>query len=621
MLRSILVSAIIIGALIAAPKSTAPIDIENIGVVKVEKLGTDAVPQKMNLQGYLTYTNGNPVDSTLQMTFRIYRGGSEVWQEVNQTVRCSLGLFSFTLGNANPNLGSVFAPGDPCQLKLWIGNDSFPRIEITSVGFAFRSVKSDTASYAALISRPITPPITRADVAANFKAPYSDTADYVRVVPPIDSARVSGNAWKWANHTWGDLYPDADKLDGQHGSYYAPTTHNHNHNDLQNIQGGTPTERFHLTSSQHTDLTDGGDCGIHNHDTRYYTKSETDGRFVNDNAGEVGNEDLENGAVTTSKISENNVTLSKIERGPSGAAIIGQGSGANAIWGNPTPGSGSPYYIQNQNSSAQSASFYISGSGKIEYNSSNPALTITNSGTGNGLYVTNASQGVVIGSTSYSGIYINNAGEHGIEVNNASQIGVRARGTTGGSFTGTTGAGVSGGANVVGIAGSAYNVSGNRNAGYFQCANGPEVSVAAQIGGTNYKIYGSGNVACNMPTREGRKVLFAPECPEPYFEDFGQGRLTNGYCHIELDPLFLDCIKTDEQHPMKVFIQLNDDCNGVYVKVGTTGFDVYELQNGNSNVSFTYRVVANRRDTDYLRFPNAIEPPKVMEPPEIGGSK
>jgi len=59
---------------------------------------------------------------------------------------------------------------------------------------------------------------------------------------------------------------------------------------------------------------------------------------------------------------------------------------------------------------------------------------------------------------------------------------------------------------------------------------------------------------------------------------------------------------------MKVFIQLNDDCNGVYVKVSKTGFDVFELQNGKSNATFTYRVIANRKDTDYLRFPEAHDP-------------
>lgn len=38
-----------------------------------------------------------------------------------------------------------------------------------------------------------------------------------------------------------------------------------NHNDLQSIQGGSPTERYHLTFSQQTDLTDAGDSALHFH--------------------------------------------------------------------------------------------------------------------------------------------------------------------------------------------------------------------------------------------------------------------------------------------------------------------------------------------------------------------
>lgn len=38
-----------------------------------------------------------------------------------------------------------------------------------------------------------------------------------------------------------------------------------NHNDLQSIQGGSPTERYHLTATQQTDLTDSGDSALHFH--------------------------------------------------------------------------------------------------------------------------------------------------------------------------------------------------------------------------------------------------------------------------------------------------------------------------------------------------------------------
>ena len=59
-----------------------------------------------------------------------------------------------------------------------------------------------------------------------------------------------------------------------------------------------------------------------------------------------------------------------------------------------------------------------------------------------------------------------------------------------------------------------------------------------------------------------------------------------------------DHIFVDERHPMKVFIQLEGDCNGVYVTEKTkNGFKVKELQNGRSNVSFSWNMVANRADT------------------------
>jgi len=46
------------------------------------------------------------------------------------------------------------------------------------------------------------------------------------------------------------------------------------HNDLSGLQGGTTDEYYHLTSAQHIDLTDGGDCSIHKHDDIYYTETE-----------------------------------------------------------------------------------------------------------------------------------------------------------------------------------------------------------------------------------------------------------------------------------------------------------------------------------------------------------
>jgi hypothetical protein len=47
---------------------------------------------------------------------------------------------------------------------------------------------------------------------------------------------------------------------------------------------------------------------------------------------------------------------------------------------------------------------------------------------------------------------------------------------------------------------------------------------------------------------------------------------------------------------MKVFVQLEDDCKGVYVtNKTTTGFDVVELQGGISDARFIYRIVCKRK--------------------------
>ncbi|MEZ4858329.1 MAG: hypothetical protein R2781_05920 [Flavobacteriaceae bacterium] len=148
----------------------------------------------------------------------------------------------------------------------------------------------------------------------------------------------------------------------------------------------------------------------------------------------------------------------------------------------------------------------------------------------------------------------------------------------------------------------------------------------ARYGNTNYKIIGNGNVSTIVDGVDGnKKVMFAPEAPEVLFEDYGTGQLTNGVASIKIDPNFTNNIIVDENHPLKVFIQLEGDCNGVYVTQKTSeGFLVKELQNGNSNASFSWHIVANRKDeigkisgdktiNSSLRFPNA---PKEILPQE-----
>lgn len=122
---------------------------------------------------------------------------------------------------------------------------------------------------------------------------------------------------------------------------------------------------------------------------------------------------------------------------------------------------------------------------------------------------------------------------------------------------------------------------------------------ATATGGTNYKIVGNGTVSTLIPDENNiPRVMFCPEAPEVLFEDYGTGQLKNGEVYIELDKILAKSLKIDKKHPLKVFIQLEGDCNGVYVsKKSAIGFKVKELNNGNSNTPFSWHIVANRADT------------------------
>lgn len=221
--------------------------------------------------------------------------------------------------------------------------------------------------------------------------------------------------------------------------------------------------------------------------------------------------------------------------------------------------------------------------------------------------------------------------------------GVGIRGNGNGVSTNTTsgvGAGVAGSGTQIGVFGHASNTAGTKNGGVFTSEHGAAGTsdnpyaylagtdgtviyggyfdgnqdnnsvgggpssgmdyayVGAVSGGTTYKIVGTGSVSTMVKDENNeRRVLFAPEAPEILFQDYGTGQLSNGVATITLDPVLTKNIFVNENHPLKVFIQLEGDCNGVYVTNKTaTGFTVKELRNGSSNTPFSWQIIANRAD-------------------------
>jgi len=169
---------------------------------------------------------------------------------------------------------------------------------------------------------------------------------------------------------------------------------------------------------------------------------------------------------------------------------------------------------------------------------------------------------------------------------------------TGGSSNQTNDIGVYGGVDFdtgIGVYGYNPNTSGGF-AGYFD---------------GDHAI--TGTKSASVPTSKGNQLLYSMESPEIWFEDFGQAKLINGQVHIDLDNTFNEAVFIDETHPMHVFLQEQGDCNGLYFipDQDGNGFTVKEKQNGNSNITFSYRITAKRRFYQDFRF--GIDPIKPLE--------
>jgi hypothetical protein len=152
---------------------------------------------------------------------------------------------------------------------------------------------------------------------------------------------------------------------------------------------------------------------------------------------------------------------------------------------------------------------------------------------------------------------------------------------------------------VIGYAGtSASPLANSKWAGYFDyLASGNGYSyVGGRSGNTDYGILSSGVKSTMVPDDQGQnRIMYCTEAPEVFFQDLGTSQLVNGRVHITLDPLLSKNIYVSPEKPLKVFIQLEGDCKGVYVTNKTaTGFDVIELNNGTSNTPFSYQLIANR---------------------------
>ena len=107
------------------------------------------IPHTISYQGVLTDTSGNPKpDGNYSFKFSLYEnktGGNAIWSE-SKTLTITKGLFSTLLGDKKP-FSDTLKFDKPYWLGIEVGSDPelTPRITLTSAGYSFTSINSDTA--------------------------------------------------------------------------------------------------------------------------------------------------------------------------------------------------------------------------------------------------------------------------------------------------------------------------------------------------------------------------------------------------------------------------------------------------------------------------------------------
>jgi hypothetical protein len=115
-----------------------------------------------------------------------------------------------------------------------------------------------------------------------------------------------------------------------------------------------------------------------------------------------------------------------------------------------------------------------------------------------------------------------------------------------------------------------------------------------------------------VPHPDGsHRLLYCMESPESWFEDFGEGKLVKGKAAVKIDKDFAGVAKTDAYH---VFLSPYGESNGLYVsRRNRNGFEVREQGGGRNSLTFSYRVVARRKDVPTERLPKFDAPSQIVK--------
>ena len=203
--------------------------ISNSGIIQAQKNGERpeslavVAPGAIPIQGRLTNASGAPLNGTVDLTFKIYDSAAAVTALCSdiRTVTVANGLFSDLMDHCYTDIN-----GQKLWLGIQVGTDPemTPRLPLTSVGYAYRAIRADTANVV---------------VSVPSGGGWTDAGTKIYLTTSSDSVGIGTNTPK--NKL--DVEGGAVIGDAYSGSYTAPTN---GLLVLGNIGVGTPNPKAKL---------------------------------------------------------------------------------------------------------------------------------------------------------------------------------------------------------------------------------------------------------------------------------------------------------------------------------------------------------------------------------------
>jgi hypothetical protein len=541
----------------------------------------------VDYQGVLV-SNGQPVTTPTNLTFTIYDsqvGGTVVWTEVQSVTPNSEGVFSVALGSVTPLTDTVFASPDRWLSVAITGSPEMsPRVRLMSAPYSFRVHTVDGASGGTIYGNLFVSDTVRME---GFIMPTGANANYVLTCnangvgtwqqPPsggqTDTAKFAWNSDSLDGHNWGDLYPNADKVDGFDANS-VPTP-----NNLYPLDGNAkiPNARLYTGSGNglDADMIDGKHDGQlsadiwdgHHWGNLYPNADKLDGFHAGTSSGQIP---VSNGTVCS------NLNADKVD-GYHLADLDGR------------------YVNEGQSNSITSAMIVNGSIGQPDV--SNGYVDLSSSQTIGGSKTFSSS--LDVNATCFANkFYVTDAGNNNAIVvynNSASYPTVWAQ---------------QNGSNI-----AVYGQTNNGNAGNFKNSSSvyPTIwaenasgsssyftGIHAQVGSSSYyglttngKGYFGGGTAAftSLETAQGKRMMTSPLVSEIEIYLSGSAKLIDGKVEVHFDPNFTGMIA----EPIKVIVTPTEMCKGIAVTAKQlTGFTAEELAFGKSNATFDWLVIARK---------------------------